>query len=82
MKKRTIFTFLIALLLVAVLALPATAAVEQTVPASVTITEHISITITDSGTAGVNFGSLEPGAINAPDTDSNDTTPTITVNVE
>ena len=82
MKKRLIFTMALALLLVATLALPVIAATEQEVPASVTVSQFMSITITDAGTAGINFGSLSTGTSNNPDTDANDTTPSITVGVD
>ena len=82
MKRRLIFTLALALLLVATLALPAIAATEQEVPASVTVSQFMSITITDAGTGGIHFGSLSTGTSNNPDTDSNNVTPSITVGVD
>jgi hypothetical protein len=81
MKRRLIAALAIALMLVATMSLPAIAANEGTVTASVTVTSYISITITDAGTAGIHFGTLAPGTNDNPDTDANDTTPSINVGV-
>jgi hypothetical protein len=80
MKRRLIAALAIALLLVATLSLPAIAADEQTVGASVTVTSVISITITDEGATGVTFGSQTSGD-DYPDTAANSTTSSIILNV-
>ncbi|MFH1484594.1 MAG: hypothetical protein ABIH46_00840 [Chloroflexota bacterium] len=77
MKRQLIVSLAIALMLVLTLSLPAVAADESTVSASVTVSSFISITITDSGAAGIQFGSLAPGTTGNLDTSSNDTTPSI-----
>ena len=81
MKRRLIFTLALALLLVATLSLPAIAADSGDVTASVTVNSVISITITDAGAAGIQFGSLSTGATDAPDAGANVTTASIVVNV-
>ncbi len=60
MKVRSIASLILAMMLVAVMAAPAMA-VSDTVPASVTVSEYISFTVTDNGAAGLDFGSLDPG---------------------
>lgn len=72
---------LMALLLLMVPALPALAAVEQTVTASVSVSEIISITLTDAGTAGINFGSQTPPVTEVGDSDQGSGTPAMKVNV-
>ncbi len=81
MKKRLIAILAIALLLVATISLPAVAAVEVPVGASVTVGEVMSITLTDAGTAGINFGSQTPPVTGAGDTDQSSGTPAIKVTV-
>ena len=61
MKARLIISLVIALMLVAVLALPAMAANPSEITASVTVNVYISCTITDNGDGGLDFGSLNPG---------------------
>jgi hypothetical protein len=56
MKKRLIISLAIALLLIATLAVPAIAATEDSRTASVTVNQYMSLTITDPGAAGINFG--------------------------
>jgi len=53
----------------------------QTAGASVTVNEFVSITLTDPGDSGVNFGSSNPGVDNNPDAaqDTAQVTPAITV---
>ncbi len=79
MKKRLIASLAIALLLAATLSLPAVALEEQTVPASVTVGEVISITLTDAGSAGINFGPQTPPVTGAGDVAQTDGTPAIEV---
>ena len=50
----------LALVLVVAMAAPAMA-LEDTQTASVTVNTYISATVTDAGSAGINFGSLDPG---------------------
>ncbi len=45
-------------------------------------TEYVSITITDTGTTGIHFGSLSCGTTDNPDIDADDTTPSIIVTVD
>lgn len=72
MKAKLIVSLVIAMMLVAVLAAPAMA-VSDTVPASVTVSEYISFTVTDNGAAGLQFGSLDPGTTNEPEAAQNGT---------
>ena len=84
MKARLIVSWVIALMLVAVLALPAMAA-EQTAPASVTVNEFISITLVDPGAAGINFGAVNPpptGTTTYGDVAQSDGTPAVGVTVD
>ena len=67
MKARLIASLVIALMLVAILALPAMAAESATITASVTVTEYKSITITDEAPTGITFGSLVPDTADNPD---------------
>ena len=63
MKK--VFVSLVAsVALVAVMAVPAMA-VEENRTATVTVKEFVSVTITDPGAAGLQFGELDPGAVKA-----------------
>ena len=85
MKKRLITTLAIVLMLAATLSLPAVAADEEQVTASVTVltSEIINITLTDPGAAGIQFGSVVPSATaiyGAEDQDG--VTPAIQVKVE
>jgi hypothetical protein len=84
MKKRVISIMAIAALLVASIAVPCIADSEYTRTASVEVSEFISITITDNGTAGINFGTVAPGSTDNPDIDSitDNATIRITVNSE
>jgi hypothetical protein len=81
MRRRLIAGLVIAVTFVALISTPSMAADESAVEASVTVTEVISITLSDSAPAGIHFGSLAPGTTNNPDEDSDNTTPSITVNV-
>lgn len=56
--KKLVISLALALLLVAVIAIPAMA---DDITASVTVTTYSSVTITDNGAAGLAFGSLTPG---------------------
>ena len=80
--KKILISLSLALLLVAVIAMPATAVDEQTVGASVSVGEVVSITLTDAGTAGINFGSVSPDTEDVGDVDQSDGTPAIQVIVE
>ena len=64
--KKVLISLTVALMLVMLMAAPAMA-VEQTKTASVTVNSYISFTVTDNGAAGVNFGSLDPGATDQPE---------------
>ena len=69
-------------LAVCLMALPAMAAEEQPVTATVTVSEYMSITLADSGDAGIQFGSVAPGTTDNPDVAQNDTTPSVNITVE
>jgi hypothetical protein len=70
MKKRVFSILAIAALLVASIAIPCVAQDTHDLPASVEVSEYISITITDNGTAGINFGTVNPGTTDNPDINS------------
>lgn len=70
MKKKIISILAIAALLLASIAIPCVAETEYDLGASVEVQEYISITITDNGTTGINFGILNPGATDSPELDS------------
>lgn len=72
-------SIVIALSLVAVMTTPAMAADEQSVPANLNVNTFINITLVDAGTAGINFGSVDPGATSVGDVDQTTTTPAIRV---
>lgn len=79
--KKIFISLAVVLALVAVMAVPAMAA-EGTKVASVTVNEVISVTITDVGDDGVNFGTLNTGDADKPDvaqSTADDTTPAVTV---
>src|SRR3972149_1241163 len=76
MKRRIIIALAMALILVAVLPLSALAE-EETVTASVTVGEYISITTSGS----IAFGSLSPGASESGATGQGDGIPAITIAV-
>lgn len=46
---------------------------EKTATASVEVNEYLSITVTDNGAAGINFGSLNPGENDTPEIAQNGT---------
>jgi len=77
MKRRLIASLAIALMLVATLSLPAVAATEVPVTASVTVGEFISITLAGS----IGFGSVTPPANDRGTTGQIDGSPAISVNV-
>ena len=60
MKARLIAGLVVALMLVVTMAVPAMA-VEVGTGATVTVNEYINFTVTDYGSAGLDFGSLNPG---------------------
>ena len=68
--KKVFVSLMLALMLVAVMAAPVMAA-EESKPASVTVTETISFTVTDPGVAGINFGSLNQGTADNPEAAQN-----------
>jgi len=72
MKVRLIASLIVAMMLVALMAAPLMA-VSGTVPASVTVSEYISFTVTDNGAAGLQFGSLDPGTTDVPEAAQNGT---------
>ncbi|MHB1416715.1 MAG: hypothetical protein ACYC1C_15830 [Chloroflexota bacterium] len=56
--KRVFLILVLIITLITVLVLPAAAA--ETVPARVSVNEYINLTVTDAGSDGVNFGSVNP----------------------
>ena len=80
--KKVLTSLALVLMLVAVMAVPAMAAEEVTLPASVSVDQLISITLTDAGTSGINFGSVTPPITGVGDTDQSDGTPAVGVKVE
>ena len=60
---------------------PAMAANVDQLTASVTVNEVISITLTDAGTAGINFGAVSAPVTGQGDVDQNASTPAVKVNV-
>ena len=66
--KKLLISLALVLMLVAITATPVMAA-EDNVPASVTVNEYISFTVTDAGAAGINFGSLNQGTTDNPEAD-------------
>jgi hypothetical protein len=79
--KKILFSVLLSLVLLAIMAVPAFADAEQNVGASVSVGEVISITLTDAGAAGINFGGVSPGSANVSDVAQSDGTPAIKVAV-
>ena len=67
MKKVLISLGLAMVLVVAMTAPVMAAASEESETASVTVNAYISSTITDAGSAGINFGSLNPGTSDNPE---------------
>ena len=70
MRKRVISILAIAALLVAAIAVPCVADTDYDVPASVTVALYLSITISDNGTAGLDFGNVNPGSTDNPEANS------------
>ena len=66
MKKVLISLVLAVVLMLAVAAPAMAAAVETSKTATVTVNEYINATLTDNGTSGINFGSLDSGTSNNP----------------
>lgn len=77
--KKILISAVLALMLVGVMVAPAMAADEQSVGASVTVGEVISITLTDAGAAGINFGSITPPVTAQGDVAQSDGTPAIKI---
>jgi hypothetical protein len=82
MKKRIISILAIAALLVASIAVPCVAATQEDIPASVTVSEYISITISDTEPEGINFGTLNPGTTDNIEENSGEFTPSLSITVE
>lgn len=80
--KRLSFSILVALILVTVMTMPVAAVEEQQVGASVDVNAVVSITLTDAGDSGLDFGAVEPGAEDVGEKDQSDGTPAIQVVVE
>jgi len=81
--KRLLISLTMSLLLVGIMAVPAMAE-EDTLSASVTVNEVISVTISDAGSNGVQFGSLNPGTSDSPDvaqSTSDSSIPAVTVDI-
>lgn len=79
--KKLIISCLVSLVLIATITAPAIADFdtgEEGVTASVTVSEHISATISDPGATGLDFGSLNPGVSDIPEV-SQDGTGCITI---
>ena len=70
--KKLLISAILALTLVALLAVPAVA---DDITASVSVNTYASVTITDTGTTGLDFGSLDDGAVKQPEAAS----PSVTV---
>lgn len=68
-------------LMLCLMAVPAMAAEEQSATANVTVTEYISITLTDTAPAGIQFGNVAPGSSDNPDTAQNNTIPSVNITV-
>jgi len=81
MKKVLISFYLVACLICTVVA-PVSAASEQTLGGSVTVGEVVSITLTDAGVAGINFGSVTPPQTDVNEAAQSEATPAVKVNVE
>ena len=81
MKRRLVASLVTAIMLLTAMSVPTMAAEESTVDASVTVTEVISITLSDAAPAGIHFGSVGPDTPSNLDVDSDNTTPSITVDV-
>ena len=79
--KKLIIALTLSLLMVATVVAPAAAATEQAVPGSVTVNEVLSITLTDPGDSGLNFGSVTPPITGVGDIAQSDGTPAIAVTV-
>jgi hypothetical protein len=77
--KKIIISAVMALMLVAVMVTPVMAATEQSVGASVTVGQVISITLTDAGAAGINFGPVTPPVTEQGDVAQSSGTPAIKV---
>jgi hypothetical protein len=77
--KKILISAALALMLVAAIAMPAVAADTQSVGASVTVGAVISITLTDAGTSGINFGPVQPDDGTHGDVDQSSGTPAIKV---
>lgn len=60
--KRTVTSLFVVLALLALCAVPAMAGNPETLTASVTVNSIVSLTVTDHGASGINFGSVTFGA--------------------
>jgi hypothetical protein len=80
--KRLSFSVLVALILVTVMTMPVAAVEEQQVGASVDVNAVVSITLTDAGDSGLDFGAVEPGIEDVKEEAQSDGTPAIQVVVE
>ena len=81
MKTRLITSMAIALLLIAVLSLPAVA-VDVWKSAYVNVNSDISVTLADAGASGIQFGSVDADGSTHGDSDQSDGTPAIGVDVD
>ena len=75
MKRAFLFVVMI-VLAAAVVAAPAMAE-EKPLTASVQVSEYINFTIRDSGSSGISFSNLNPGAVDAAEASQNATTPAV-----
>jgi hypothetical protein len=69
--KKLIISICTVLVLATLFTVPALAQDVEQMDANVTVTEYINLTITDPGTAGVNFGSISAGSIDVAEVDQN-----------
>jgi Tfp pilus assembly protein FimT len=80
--KRLLISLAVVAVLIGVIAAPVMADQEQSVGASVSVNEVVSITLSDAGTSGINFGNLSQGDTDQGDVDQSEGTPAIGVVVE
>lgn len=69
MTRRVSVFLVLAIIVTGTIALPVVAENPTPKTASVTINEYINLTVTDYGTAGINFGTLNSGMTDQPEKD-------------
>ena len=75
--KRLLLSILVALMLVTVMAMPVSAVDQWDIGASVDVTAVVSITLTDPGDPGLDFGSVAPGTEDVGETEQSEGPPAI-----